>query len=191
MSCSVIKYTCQLPPHHHLRGTHNLPNASLAVTELGANLALGRPMTMSSQHSSYAAPSVCVDGQTNGDSTTTVCHTNGQVGPWLEVELAQPSCINMVKVWNRQSCCQSRLVPFHISLFDANHGEVGREAFTSTEHLYSWKVAGTCGVKYVEIKVDKTSTTWLHLSEVEVFGVGMHFPLSFCTPPPLVIATPL
>jgi len=78
------------------------------------NVALNKPVTMSSTLSGYPGRNL-VDGNIN-----TFCHTNN-VCPWLYVDLGADIPLKQITVTNRLDCCQTRLTGFRMGLVTSNN----------------------------------------------------------------------
>ena len=98
--------------------------AEIEVLHSGTNLARQGKAKQSSTYNDAVA-SRAIDGDTNGDyKKKSVAHTQTENDPWIEVELAQTSNIDQIRVWNRTDGGQvvtNRLNGFEVTIFDADH----------------------------------------------------------------------
>lgn len=83
-----------------------------ANAALGTNLALNRPVSLSSNSTTSPASigANCTDGNTVGNSPATVCQTdgagaNGYANPWIGVDLGGDFPIESIKLTNRIDAC--------------------------------------------------------------------------------------
>merc|ERR1712156_978091 len=91
------------------------------------NFALDKP-TVQSSTSHGGVSSRAVDGNTNGNwRNGSVTHTPNMSNPSWSVDLLSTFTINLIKVYNRQDCCRSRLSGFKVIIWDGSD-----EAFTYT-----------------------------------------------------------
>ena len=75
-----------------------------------------------------------VDGR--GDSFV---HTSCSGVPWIEVDLGKTTPIDKVVVWNRNDCCQSRVVGTVLSILDEDKAVVYlSNPITTTNMTYTW-----------------------------------------------------
>ena len=74
------------------------------------NLALGKPVEMSSQYGPENAGSKAVDGKTSGDwydkDKGGCASTKNTENPWMLVDLGVVSFIKKIKIYNRRDCCR-------------------------------------------------------------------------------------
>lgn len=143
------------------------------------DLALGKAATQSSE-AFGGSPSRVVDGDTNGVfGNNSVSHTNLNAQPWWQVDLGAASPLSTINVWNRTDCCTDRLsdfwiftseTPFDTSLTpeqQASRPGVWSSHRTGTAGTVTTVHPGTSG-RYVMVRL--SSTTYLTLAEVQVFG---------------------
>ena len=108
-------------------------------------------------------------------------HTaDGDPSPWWEVELAKPSPIRLITLWNRTDCCASRLSNFRVRVLAADRQEVFRHDFftdgkkfpPANRGLYIELPAGIAGqtVRVELLGPNATGEHWLQLAEVEVYA---------------------
>ena len=130
--------------------------------------------------------------RTAPDVCNTRCHTSpGDPLPWWGLELAEPTDIDSIVVWNRTGCCSDRLADFTVFVSSAPFADDATIAELEVDpRVASFSFAGAAGVtesfsinttgQYVRIQ--KPAGPALHLAEVQVFGVP-----SDDGPPPLDI----
>lgn len=141
------------------------------------NVALGKPVTMSSRRPETPAgsgpaglpPSGVVDGSIG--STYEVC-TNYELNPWVMIDLESVRSIGKVKVYNRADCCAGSYdIPEVLELSDdgKTFSQVARRttAFTAADPWIA-DVGGAKG-RFVRIRGDSTESRELVLNEIEVF----------------------
>jgi len=135
----------------------------IIIYESTRNIALGKPAYQSSQYQTYYA-SNAVDNDYG-----TFSHTQPNL-PWWKVDLQTSYNIGVVKLYNRQDCCQERLSNLKINLLDV-HNDV-----SPSERTYGDVRNGQIELKFnfngVEaslVKVSLQGNKSLHLGEVEVF----------------------
>ncbi|ETV87748.1 hypothetical protein H257_01218 [Aphanomyces astaci] len=156
------------------------------------NLAVGKRARQSSVYNQQDAD-LAVDGNRSG-TLHTCMHTQYDDHPWWEVDLGQASVLERIKVWNRtdqpvdtsrrRDEFTSRLFPFWILVsevpFDDSVGSASLKAgraqsnasaqFADNHRLTEWVLpsTGTVG-RYIRIQVK--GKRYLHLAQVDVFGV--------------------
>lgn len=122
-----------------------------------------------------------IDGNTSGvwqqDSVTHTVPADGL--PWWEVELASPTTIDSIVLWNRTNCCSERLADFTVFVSNAPFASDATIAeLVSDPTVWSYTFDGVAGEtteipvnaygRYV--RVQKPAGTALSLAEVEVFA---------------------
>jgi hypothetical protein len=148
------------------------------------NVARGKRATQSST-ALGATASRAVDGVTDGNwNKNSVTHTNLEYRPWLQIDLGAVYDISEIKIYNRTDSrqVQDRLNNFWVVYSDSEIISNG-----STRNGTSVKPFGSTGplgastqnprilrqnaknVRYIRIYL--TGTNYLHLAEVQVFGV--------------------
>lgn len=135
---------------------------------LETNKALGRPAYQSSTEYGGEA-SRAVDGNLSAQwSAGSVTHTSTQSGAWWYVDLARPTKINRVVVYNRQDCCSERLSNFHVDIRDASNRTIVRKNFSGVAGAQtSFDFAGVSAERVV---VELNGSNVLSLAEVQVMG---------------------
>ncbi|MFO0942488.1 MAG: DUF1553 domain-containing protein [Pirellulales bacterium] len=115
-----------------------------------ANVAPKGKATQSS--TSYDADaSRAIDGNTSGDfDAKSTTHTATEQSPWWEVELAEPSLVSKLTVWNRtDNGLQSRLDGVELICFDANRKETFRHTVKKAKDSQSADVSHSRKIKFV------------------------------------------
>jgi hypothetical protein len=157
------------------KGRATYPDSWVPV---GVNLAEGRTATQSSV-ADGKTPNLAVDGNTDGNYYNgSVQHTAYEAHPWWQVDLGGTQAIDAVQVWNRTDCCANRTANFYVF--------VSEHPFTSTvptdlinAGVWNYHVTGQAGRPTVVpvgregryVRVQLAGTNYLHLAEVQVFGV--------------------
>ncbi|NLU90475.1 discoidin domain-containing protein [Chitinophaga sp. Ak27] len=154
-----------------------------AVVIPTSNLALEKPTTQSSDHSSSTglAP-LAVDGNTNGNYFSgSVTHTNEALTnqPWWQVDLGTSANIQTIRIYNRTDCCGSRLANYHIFISSVpftSNTVAGTQAQAGVQDYFQTATAGTPSAisinntgRYVRIQLQSTNVP-LSLAEVQVLG---------------------
>ncbi|MET0593591.1 MAG: discoidin domain-containing protein [Polyangiaceae bacterium] len=134
-----------------------------------ANLALGKPVTVSSRYAQSTAP-IDNSGIVNGDIEGTYgLHTNATAGvvQWAMVDLGAPASFGKIRIFNRADGAFDDQLPLTLELSDdgTNFTLVETRA-TSFSSRNPWVYAPPGGGKtrYVRVKGDK----YVALTEVEV-----------------------
>jgi len=149
-----------------LNSTGVLSLVEVLVRPPPVNLAAGKSASQSSGDFEGYAPRA-VDGNRSGEYLqNTITHTAYQNQPWWQVDLGEDRSLGDIVLYNRTDCCSERLSDFHVLVSsDAEHwtsfahpGPAGAQA------RMTLNAAG----RYVRVQLDGTS--WLSLSEVEIFG---------------------
>ncbi|XP_078542660.1 fucolectin-4-like [Lissotriton helveticus] len=141
----------------------------------GNNLAKEGRASQSSTHATYpwAYASRAIDGVYDGNFHKSSCSlTQFQMSPWWMVDLKQPRRIGSVVVFNRNDCCQTRLIGAEIRVGNApGHrnpvcGIFGRSSvYDPAEFCCRGKVG-----RYISIIIPDRKEV-LSLCEVEVYGL--------------------
>ena len=146
------------------------------------NLALNQSASQSSTYALGLA-AIAVDGDSDGSrgpwgSNPSIQHTRNEATPWWEVELAAPSDIQSVVLYNRTDCCGNRLRQFYLLVSDTPFGSRSLTELLSDSSIYRTYYSGTAGDtvrfeldtqgQYVRVQINGNRT--LHMAEVEVMG---------------------
>jgi hypothetical protein len=157
-------------------------SVTLRSADVVTNLALGKSAAQSSTVG-VAVAAAAVDGNTDGNYYNgSVMHTNADNSPWWQVDLGASAAINSVTVWNRTDCCSSRLIDFWVFISDTPFGTADTP-LTLLTRAATWASHQT-GIPYSSrsitaaargryVRVQLSNTDFLHLAEVEVFGVWL------------------
>lgn len=106
--------------------------AEVLVLSGGENVAPQGTATQSSTSAGGLAPRA-IDGNTNGaHSNHSVTHTALEPNPWWEVQLAAPTPIHQIEIFNRTDCCSERLEGCRISILDEARTTLFEHTFAST-----------------------------------------------------------
>jgi hypothetical protein len=110
----------------------------LNLGEIIVNRGASLTAQMSHIYSAGTTADKCLDG--NPD---TICHA--EVGGWIEVKLEAPTCIEHIKVINRNDVHSRRIVGGHIKI--RNQGTtVWQSGFTEDKKVYEWSFSGNVGL---------------------------------------------
>ncbi len=145
------------------------------------NVALGKSTSQSSDGYGYTGVQA-VDGE-----PSTFSHTgDGDLTPWVEVDLEGSWSIDEVSLYNRVDCCASRLYNIVVEVFDSTGGLVWAsevqnpvsEGGTPADPGRVLLVTPDSPVVGASVRVSKTavngrgSSEWLSIGELEVRGVA-------------------
>lgn len=130
-----------------------------------------------------------IDGNRDGRyGLASVTHTGGFTIPgsqtpfplsnqWWEVDLGQDFNLNEILIFNRtDGCCQGRLDPFRLSIFDGATEVYGLDVTTFVADIIGSNVLGMTftpgGIVGDRIRVSQNQgPQWLSLAEVEAYAV--------------------
>jgi hypothetical protein len=136
----------------------------LLNNQLSSNIALHRPVTVSSTLAGYerAKGAQLVDGNT----ADLAFHTNYEANPFVVIDLGESKSFRKVVVYNRHDCCQDRAVPLLIEVSD--DGQTYYAVDERRESFEQW-VADRRRAKgrYVRLRVEKSD--YFHLTEVKIY----------------------
>lgn len=139
---------------------------------LGANIALGKPATQSSDHSDGTHNAgKAVDG-----NLSTFSHTdNINVDAWWKVDLEQSYSISRITIYNRQDCCQERLTNFYVQLIGADRNTVLAQKYIGSPvgesiTLTDWPQEVLAAYVKILMKKRDSPVLYLHMAEVQVYG---------------------
>ncbi len=145
------------------------------------NVALGKSTTQSSDGYGYTGVGA-VDGE-----PSTFSHTgDGDMAPWVEVDLDGSWSIDEVSLYNRVDCCASRLYNIVVEVLDASGGVVWASAVqnpvseggTPVDPGRVMLVTPDSPVVGASVRVSKTAVNgrgnseWMSIGELEVRGVA-------------------
>ncbi len=131
----------------------------------GPNLALHRPVTMSSLYSAANVghdPSRVVDGDTTGFGF----HTDRGKPQHITIDLGGVHPLRRVVVYNRTDCCGEKAVPLRIEV--SEDGKKYRKVASRKRTFDVWR-APLSEVNARYVKLVSTSGEYFHLAEVEVY----------------------
>lgn len=127
------------------------------------NLALGRPVTISSQYGDVATDHTLL---VDGDKTNLGFHTENGPNQWVTIDLGSPKNITKVVVYNRSECCQERAIPLRLEV--SEDGTNYRKVADRTEEFDVWTAKGFSEkARYVRLR--HLGSNFLHFSEVEIY----------------------
>jgi hypothetical protein len=127
------------------------------------NLALGRPVTVSSQFPDAGLDHTLL---VDGDRTNLGFHTDNSPNQWVTIDLGASKSISKVVVYNRAECCQERAVPLRLEVSDDNVNY--RKVADRTEEFDVWTAKGL-DAKGRYVRLRHLGANFLHLAEVEIF----------------------
>jgi hypothetical protein len=135
------------------------------------NIALNQPAQQSCNYlSNQYLADIAVDGDKNGSVMT---HTCNGYGNWWEVTLpvAEKNRIESITVYNRMSCCSSRLFGAELQLRDVDDNILAIEVIPSfSSESVTFDFSDIVGV--AKVKVQHTQDRWDVISLVEVVVMG-------------------
>ena len=127
------------------------------------NIAMGRPVTISSQFADAALDHTLL---VDGDRTNLGFHTSNGPNEWVMLDLGAPKRLSKVVVYNRVECCQERAVPIRLEVSDDNVNY--KKVADRTEEFDVWTVKGL-DVTGRYVRVRHLGSNFLHFSEIEVY----------------------
>lgn len=171
----------------------NLLGASLLLLAAGpaaaANVALNGTASQSSTGFGGLAERA-IDGNRSGSyfDVQSVSHTNnGDPDPaaglfeFWEVALDQAYNVGAVLVFNRTDCCQERLDPFRVSLWNGTSEVAHADVDTFLADITGPSISGMSfdfgGALGDRVRVQLRAQDYLHLAEVEVYDAPAPVPL--------------
>jgi len=139
----------------------------------GANVALGKSASQSSQYASYTTPDKALDGNTSGEwSHYSLQCTHNENGAWWKVNLDGSFPIHTVKLFNRNTA-QERLRYFYVQLLDSDGNVVSSKYHDSeTRTIYTFEFEDV-DASQVRIIFKSGYTNYLTMAEVQVWS-GHH-----------------
>ncbi|HEY5958246.1 MAG TPA: discoidin domain-containing protein, partial [Polyangiaceae bacterium] len=127
------------------------------------NIALGRPVTVSSQFPDAALDHTLL---VDGDRTNLGFHTDNSPNQWVTIDLGSTKNISKVVVYNRVECCQERAVPLRLEVSD--DGVNYKKVADRTEEFDVWTSKGL-DVKGRYVRLRHLGANYLHFAEVEIY----------------------
>jgi capsular polysaccharide biosynthesis protein len=172
--------TSSCPRGQHFSAEPRSADTRAIIDEtFGFNLARTGIASQSSVYEINENWSRTADGLINGKLTGHYqCHTQSELYPWWQIDLKQPSLVFEVRVFNRcdQVIVQERLLGFRILV--SGDGSSWTEAY---QHDGSGSIGGLIGTPFRWlsetdlvtrfVRIQLSTSTFLHLDQVEVFGV--------------------
>jgi uncharacterized protein YkwD len=147
------------------------------------DLALNQLATQSSTYASgVTIAAKAVDGNTDGKyADGSLSHTNLDANAWWQVDLGASATVDSIVVWNRTDCCGARLSDYWVFVSNTPFSPTDTPT-TLQSRAGTWSshqtvqpnpsttitVPGAPG-RYVRVQL--SSTNYLSLAEVQVFGV--------------------
>jgi F5/8 type C domain len=133
-----------------------------------SNLAQFAPSSQSSTDFAGVS-SRATDGSHSGGSFVAT-HTKNENRPWLQIELASPSVVDSVLLWNRSDCCLERLSNFTVTYYNEDGHDLATANYAGTAGLKTPINLSAAGVSYVRVQLNGTGI--LSLDEVQVYGLS-------------------
>lgn len=127
------------------------------------NIALGRPVTISSQFGDIATDHTLL---VDGDKTNLGFHTDNGANQWVMIDLGATKNISKVVVYNRSECCQDRAIPLRLEV--SEDGTNFSKVQDRTEEFDVWTAKGL-NAKGRYVRLRHLGSNFLHFSEVEVY----------------------
>jgi hypothetical protein len=132
---------------------------------VASNLALHRPVTVSSSFSEWGAsfdPKAVVDG----DTSNIGFHTQRGGQQYVTIDLGVAHRIRRVVAYNRTDCCGEKAIPLRIEV--SENGTAYREVALRSKPFDVWKATfSPVDARYV--RLTSLSGDYFHLAEVEVY----------------------
>lgn len=143
------------------------------IPDLGENLALSGTATQSSTN---LEASRAIDGNTagsynggNGSISLTGAGEAPGESPWWQVDLGEDKEIGTIRIYNRtDSCCNTRLSNFTVTVTNSNGLEVFRETLTEAPDIFVDIDTGNITGRIVRIQINVAFA--LALAEVEIYA---------------------
>jgi F5/8 type C domain/PA14 domain len=137
-----------------------------------ASTAQGAVATQSSTYSASYPASNAIDG-----NLTTFSHTNNVTGSSLTVDFRQDRLLSSIELINRQSCCQTRLSNFRVSLLDSlDNVVIAKDYYTLTGSMpaaETWSLPSTVLARRIKVQFlgpNRENNNILALAEIQAFG---------------------
>ena len=93
-----------------------------------------------------------------------IYHSKDQNGAFIEIELAEEKNIFKCVIYNRNDCCQNKIVGATFSLYDAENNLVAIEGISSDAKIIDVTFGG-----YLQVIMPEYGDKFLHLSQIECF----------------------
>lgn len=125
------------------------------------DLALNKPVTVSSTWGKYKTADKVVDGVTTGIGF----HTRFETRPWLLIDLGDVVTVHEFEIYNRDDCCLKRTAPLVIAT--STDGKEYRQVARREDAFAVWNVKiAPVQARFVKLYIDRQSH--FHLAEVIV-----------------------
>jgi hypothetical protein len=128
------------------------------------NVALGKPAQQSSTYSADYSAAKGVDGRKDS-----FFHTGIENNPWWQVDLQGNYAISYIMLYNRTDCCSERARTVQVMLSQNGSNWQTIYAHNGTTFQQLRVEAGGRRARYVRVQLAEQN--YLHLQEVEVYGV--------------------
>jgi len=156
------------------------------TTTAAVNLALNKPARQSSTYSASTVDDAqgAVNGVKNGSFGF---HTNQEPNPWWQVDLQTVSTLNEIRILNRINCCSERARTIQVLL--SNDGSSWRRVYSHDGSIFGGfdgkpLVVDLKGAPARYVRLQLNETNYLHLDEVEIYGIPGSAVTPSATPAP-------
>lgn len=143
-----------------------------ASSENWASATQGSVATQSSTYSASNPASNVIDG-----NLATHSLTNNLAGSSLTVDFRQDRLLSSLDLINRQTCCQTRLSNFRVSLLDsADNVVLSKDYYTQSGSVgaaETWTLPATVLARRVRVQYlgpNRDNNYWLGIAEIQAFG---------------------
>ena len=111
------------------------------------------------------------DGNTDGAFFNgSVTHTDGEFHAWWEVVFNADYSISQIEIFNRTDCCQDRINPFSVFLYDSSSNVVWSSGGNSIILPATTATFAVPDIEGRRVRVQLDGSNYLHMAEVEVMG---------------------
>jgi hypothetical protein len=126
-----------------------------------ADLAAGKPWVASNADLGYTASGT-------GPSTTgpAFFHTTSIEKPWLEIDLGDEHTVRSVLVENRADCCQERVLPLNVEIFDGRDWRLVAQRRTP---FATWRY-DIDPVRTRKVRLVRLGVGFFHLKRISIYG---------------------
>ncbi|WP_194842452.1 discoidin domain-containing protein [Endozoicomonas sp. OPT23] len=131
----------------------------------GDNIALNKPVTVSSTHSSSFVGSNAVDGDNSANNSSRWISEQYSDNSWIEIDLQGNYQIDEIRFWTGWNDYNSALADYTLEYWN---GDSWIEAINRTNNSNAVVVESVSGVTGSKIRL--SSSDWIKLFEIEVIG---------------------
>jgi len=133
----------------------------------------GKPCTMSSLYAPYVC-SLAMDG-----NPSNFAHSNADLDNFLSIDLGSATAVRLVKIINRQDCCQGRLNGFDFYVGDSPNFRQNQKCDRSVikptfDGASGWTSVFQCSLtgRYATFQVPNSPDSFLNIAEIQVFAAN-------------------